>query len=98
MEDIMRERNGIAVFEVGEDHPDHPAFRELRGISLGDVRFHSAFSLSTRMDNDMFGQQQKKSAKNSSSKYSPTVRAKLFSTRTSAISTTASALLTCVPK
>jgi hypothetical protein len=43
MEDNMRERNGIAVFEVGEDHPDHPAFRELRSISLGDVRFPFGF-------------------------------------------------------
>ncbi len=39
----MRERNGIAVFEVGEDHPDHPAFRDLRSISLGDVRFPFGF-------------------------------------------------------
>ncbi|MEU6191493.1 hypothetical protein [Nocardia sp. NPDC047038] len=30
-------------FEVGEDHPDHPAFRDLRSISLGDVRFPFGF-------------------------------------------------------
>ncbi|OCB59069.1 hypothetical protein A5722_06100 [Mycobacterium vulneris] len=39
----MHELNGVAVFEAGEDSPDHPAFRELNTVSLGDVRFPYGF-------------------------------------------------------
>jgi hypothetical protein len=40
---MMYESNGIAIFEAGEDYPDHPAFRELSTVSLGNVRFPFGF-------------------------------------------------------
>jgi hypothetical protein len=39
----MVERNGITFFD--QNYPDHPAFRDLQGVSLGDVRFPFGFFL-----------------------------------------------------
>lgn len=37
------ERNGIVFFELDEKWDDHPSCKELREVSLGDVRFPSGF-------------------------------------------------------
>jgi hypothetical protein len=39
----MMEKNGITFFGLKQKYPDHPAFRDLQGISLGDVRFPFGF-------------------------------------------------------
>ena len=39
------ERNGVVFFNSDEKYPDHPAFKALEGVSLGDVRFPFGFFL-----------------------------------------------------
>jgi hypothetical protein len=39
------ERNGVVVFEMDEKPGDHPAFKALEGVNLGDVRFPFGFFL-----------------------------------------------------
>lgn len=39
------ERNGIVIFDLDEKYPEHPAFKALQGVSLGDVRFPFGFFL-----------------------------------------------------
>jgi hypothetical protein len=39
------ERNGIVFFDLDEKDYNHPAFKALQGVSLGDVRFPFGFFL-----------------------------------------------------
>jgi hypothetical protein len=39
------ERNGVSIFDMNEKNEDHRAFKELRKVSLGDVRFPFGFFL-----------------------------------------------------
>jgi hypothetical protein len=42
---IVIERNGVSIFDMNEKNEDHRAFKELRKVSLGDVRFPFGFFL-----------------------------------------------------
>lgn len=42
---MSKERNGVTFFETKEDYADHPAFKALSAVSLGDVRFPFGFFL-----------------------------------------------------
>ena len=42
---MIKERNGVTFFESKEDYADHPAFKALKAVSLGDVRFPFGFFL-----------------------------------------------------
>src|SRR5215207_693728 len=42
---MIVERTGITVFTTNEKYDDHPAFKSLEGVSLGDVRFPFGFFL-----------------------------------------------------
>ena len=42
---MMRERNGVLFFPIDEDFKDHPAFKALQSVSLGDVRLPDGFFL-----------------------------------------------------
>ena len=39
----MTETNGLYLFPPGEDFSEHPVFRALKSVSLGDVRFPYGF-------------------------------------------------------
>jgi hypothetical protein len=42
---MSKEYNGVTFFEPGEKDMNHRAFKELRKVSLGDVRFPFGFFL-----------------------------------------------------
>src|ERR1700752_3440295 len=42
---MIKERNGVTFFESKDDYADHPAFKALSTVSLGDVRFPFGFFL-----------------------------------------------------
>ena len=42
---MSKECNGVTFFEPNEKDMDHRAFKELRNVSLGDVRFPFGFFL-----------------------------------------------------
>jgi hypothetical protein len=42
---MAMERNGIVFFNLTEKYDDHPAFKALKQVSLGDVRFPFGFFL-----------------------------------------------------
>jgi hypothetical protein len=42
---MVMERNGIVFFGLTEKYDDHPAFKALKEVSLGDVRFPFGFFL-----------------------------------------------------
>jgi hypothetical protein len=42
---MIMERNGVTFFEDKQDYADHPAFKALSKVSLGDVRFPFGFFL-----------------------------------------------------
>jgi hypothetical protein len=41
----MITKNGVTFFESKQDYVDHPAFKALSAVSLGDVRFPFGFFL-----------------------------------------------------
>lgn len=44
---MMKQFNGVTFFQEKKDYADHPAFKALNAVSLGDVRFPFGFFLVT---------------------------------------------------
>jgi hypothetical protein len=57
---MAMERNGIVFFDLTEKYDDHPAFKALKEVSLGDVRFPFGFFWSRRTERSMSFQAQKR--------------------------------------
>ena len=45
---MAMERNGVVFYDPTEKNEDHPAFKALKSVSLGDVRFPFGFFLIER--------------------------------------------------